>query len=225
MAARGWQTAGARKPQELDREGDFNMNDAFERRALLLHLGRTLQLLARLLETRAEAATVGELIALNPLLEDEPVLEHVLPSMSVDDFVAQALQAFCTWPQRLLDETLDRDAIAAPVRDRLFDLNPSGWHAYAAELRTKVAWFGADHADQADQAHKRRTRHRRPGRPIAPAPAPIDAAASAASAPADRALDIERDEGTAQRISESVEGLAPPELAQRRNEQSLPEFE
>ncbi len=52
------------------------MNDAFERRALL-HLGRRLQLLARVLEARSTAATVGQLVELNPILEDETLLEHV----------------------------------------------------------------------------------------------------------------------------------------------------
>ncbi|NLP64614.1 hypothetical protein [Paraburkholderia sacchari] len=199
------------------------MKDAFERRALLLQLGRTLQLLARILESRTTAATVGEFIALNPLLEDEPLLEHVLPSMSVDDFVAQAAQAFCTWPARLLDETLERDAFAASVREHLFDQNPGGWRAYAAGLRGELAWFGQRPSGQ------RRVPHRRPSR--ASEPAPTEAAASGAAASPAAVRDIEReerdegDEGTAQRISESVEGLAPPESAQRGNEQSLPEFE
>jgi hypothetical protein len=193
------------------------MKDTFERRALLLHLGRTLQLLARILETRSTAATVGELIALNPLLEDEPLLEHVRPSLPVDDFIAQALQAFCSWPQRLLDEKLDHDTFATLVRDHLFDLNLSGSHAYAADLRAEVAWFGLD------KAGLRRTRHRRHSRTVGPTK--IDTAVSVAVTPPAAAQDVERDESTADRISESVEGLAPPNSAERGNEQSLPEFE
>lgn len=193
------------------------MKDAFERRALLLHLGRTLQLLARILETRSTAATVGELVALNPLLEDEPLLEHVLPSLSIEDFIAQTLQAFCAWPQRLLDEKLDHDTFATSVRDHLFDLNLRGWHAYATGLRAEVAWFGLK------QAGRVRTHHRRHSRSIVPAQ--IEATVSGAITSPAPAQDIERDEGTANRISESVEGLAPPNSAERGNERSLPEFE
>jgi hypothetical protein len=194
------------------------MKDAFERRALLLHLGRTLQLLARILETRSTAATVGKLIALNPLLEDEPLLEHVRPSLPVDDFIAQVLQAFCAWPQRLLDEKLDHDTFATSVRDHLFDLNLSGWHAYADEIRAEVAWFGLS-----ETGRRRGARHRRHSRAVAPAE--IDAAVSGAVTLPAPAQDVERDEGTANRISESVEGLAPPDSTERGNEQSLPEFE
>ncbi|WP_343676638.1 hypothetical protein [Paraburkholderia heleia] len=193
------------------------MKDALERRALLLHLGCALQLLTRVFESRTTAATVGELIALNPLLENEHLLEHVLPSLSVDDFVAQALQAFCTWPQRLLDETLDHDALATSVRNHLFELNPGGWHAYAADLRGEVAWFGRK------QTARRRSQHREPGR--ASAPGQADATVSAAAIPPVTAQDIERDEGMVERISESIEGLAPPNTTERGNEQSLPEFE
>jgi hypothetical protein len=209
---------GTRKLAGRDGDRDFDMKDAFERRALLLHLGRTLQLLARILETRSTAATVGELIALNPLLEDEPLLEHVRPSLPVGDFIAQALQAFRCWPERLLDEKLDHDTFATSVRDHLFDLNLSGWHAYAADLRAEVAWFGS-----AETGRRRSARHRRHSRAIAPAE--IAAAVSGAVTPSAPSQDVERDEGTAERISQSIEGLAPPGTTERGNEQSLPEFE
>jgi hypothetical protein len=193
------------------------MKDAFERRALLLQLGRTLQLLARILEMRSTAATVGELIALNPILEDEPLLEHVRPSLPIDDFIARALQAFSSWPQRLLDSELDHDAIATSVRDLLFDLNLSGWHAYAADLRAQVAWFGLDTAG--------RRRARRRGTGGASSPTQIEAAVSFAAATAEPAQDIERDEGAADRASESVESVVLPSSTERGNEQYLPDFE
>ncbi|MCP3710076.1 hypothetical protein M3I54_24390 [Paraburkholderia sp. CNPSo 3274] len=162
-------------------------HQSFERRALLLHLGRTLQLLARILEARHTAETVGELIALHPILEDEVLLGHVLPSMSVEEFIVRTQRTFCGWPQALLDEKLDHDAFDASVRDRLFALNLRGWHAYAASLRSEVAWFGLETA----RANRPRTHHRSNDRVIAPAPIRADVAgASAAAAPA---RDIERD--------------------------------
>jgi hypothetical protein len=192
------------------------MSDAFERRALLLHLGRTLQLLARILETRPMAATVGELIALNPILEDDVLLAHVSPSLSVEAFIARALQAVCCWPQELLAEDLDHDAFTLPIRDGLFDQNSRGWHAYAAGLRSEVAWFGQE------RAGGRRVRHRRHNRAVAPTRTSDVSGTGTAAAPA---RDIERDKDDMERISESVESLAPPNNAGRANEQSLPEFE
>ncbi|MEM5371427.1 hypothetical protein V4C53_36115 [Paraburkholderia azotifigens] len=63
-------------------------------------------------------------------------------NMTVRTFLAATLQAFCPWPQRFLDDPLDRIALATSVRDHLFASNPGGWEAYAAALRTQVPWFG-----------------------------------------------------------------------------------
>ncbi|WP_043285454.1 hypothetical protein [Paraburkholderia oxyphila] len=193
------------------------MKDAFERRALLLHLGRALQLVARILETRPTAQTVGQLVALHPILEGEPLLAHVRPSLRVEDFVAQALQAFCAWPRWLLDDELDRAGFAASVRERLFEQNASGWRAYAASLRAEVAWFGLE------QPGKQRARPRKHSRATGPAQGDADAPRAALAAVPAR--DIERDEDATERISESVEGFAPANGARRANEQYLPEFE
>lgn len=193
------------------------MKDAFERRALLLHLGRTLQLLARILETRSTAETVGELIELNPILEDEILLEHVSRALSVDDFIAHALRAFCSWPEALLDEKLDHDTFAVSVRDGLFDLNLRGWHAYATGLRAEVAWFGLR------QPARPRVSRRRPSRAIAPPRTGVDV--SGAGADAAPARDIERDKDEMDQTPESVEGLSPVRGTGRTNEQYLPEPE
>jgi len=182
------------------------MNDAFERRALLLHLGRTLQLLARMLETRPMAATVGELIALNPILEDDVLLGHVSPSLSVEGFIARALQAMCCWPRELLAEDLDHDAFTLPIRDRLFDQNSRGWRAYATGLRSEVVWYGVE------QAGGRRVSHRRQNRAVAPTRTSDVSGTGTAAAPA---RDIERDKDDMERISESVEGITPRNSAGR----------
>jgi hypothetical protein len=118
------------------------MNDAYERRALLLHLGSMLQTLSRLLEWESSDENVGELIAKQPMLADVPLLEYAPEHWSMRDFTAAALHAFCLWPQQLLDEPLDRIALAISVRDHLFASNPDGWAAYAATLRAQVSWFG-----------------------------------------------------------------------------------
>jgi hypothetical protein len=62
--------------------------------------------------------------------------------MTVREFSANLLHAFCLWPQLLLDEPLDRDALALSVHRHLFDDNPRGWQAYLRALRQDVPWFG-----------------------------------------------------------------------------------
>ena len=199
------------------------MEDAFERRALLLHLGRTLQLLARILQTRPTVETVGDLISLNPILENEVLLGHVSRSMSLQEFIARAQQAFCGWPQALLEEKLDHDAFAASVRERLFAQNPRGWHAYATALRSEVAWFGREPAPAPATASRPRGRHRRNDRAIARAP--ISADVAGADAAAALARDIEQDKDDEGRTLESVEALSSPYGSGRSDEQSLPDFE
>lgn len=118
------------------------MNDAFERRALLLHLGAALQTLSHILEYERGDETIGELIATQQLLADVPFVEYVFERMTVREFGANVLHAFCLWPQLLLDDPLDRDALALSVRHHLFDGNPRGWEAYLRTLREDVPWFG-----------------------------------------------------------------------------------
>ena len=120
------------------------MNDAYERRFLLLHLGSVLQTVSRLLEHERDDETISELIETCQILADIASLEHVFGGMTVREFANGALHAFCLWPQLLLDEELDRDALAGPVREHLFAGNPQGWAGYAASLRTQVPWFGED---------------------------------------------------------------------------------
>lgn len=118
------------------------MNDASERRALLLHLGAALETLSHILEYERNDETIGELIATQQLLADVPLVEYVFERMTVREFSANLLHAFCLWPQLLLDEPLDRAALALPVRRHLFDGNPRGWEAYLCALRQEVPWFG-----------------------------------------------------------------------------------
>ena len=196
------------------------MKDAFERRALLLQLGRTLQLLARILEVRPDApgaTTIGELIELNPILENEVLLEHVSASLSVEDFIARTLRGFCGWPEALLDEKLDHDVLALSVREALFGQNQRGWHGYTTGLRADVSWFGLDPTGR--QGARRRKGAQATARPQRH----TDASGPGANAAPSR--DIERDKDDTDRTSEGVEELSPPHGAGRTNEQYLPEFE
>ncbi len=118
------------------------MNDAYERRALLQCLGAALQTLSLIFETERDDQTVGELLARQPMLADVPLLEYVSAQLTLRELAAAALHAFCLWPQQLLDEPLDRVAIAASVRDHLFASNPDGWDAYTETIRPHVPWFG-----------------------------------------------------------------------------------
>ncbi|WP_233859610.1 hypothetical protein [Paraburkholderia sp. HD33-4] len=173
------------------------MEDALERRALLLHLGRVMQLIVRLDEMAPGAPTIGELVARNPILDGEPLLAQLRPDMPVDAFRAQALHAFCLWPQWLLDDPLDRDALAASVRASLFDDNPRGWRAYVIGLRRDVAWFDA------------RAAGRRASRRVGPVASSVpDDEQPALDAAADRGItsDVERGFGAAGDRIESVEG-------------------
>jgi hypothetical protein len=118
------------------------MDEKYERRALLLHLGGVLQTTSLLMEHERLDETLGELLAAQPLLADVPLLEHAYERMTVREFSAAALRAFCLWPQLLLETSLDRAALATPVREHLFAGNPHGWKAYAASLQSEVGWFG-----------------------------------------------------------------------------------
>lgn len=173
------------------------MEDTLERRALLLHLGRVLQLIVRLGETTSAPATIGEFIACNPILEDNPLLARLPATLLVDEFRTRALRAFCLWPQWLLEDPLDRNALAESVHDHLFSDTPRGWRAYASALHAEVAWFGVSPSGR-----------RRPSRHVEAAPpllAPDDFGL------ADRGVtqDVERGLSTAGPYPESVEGLKP----------------
>jgi len=121
------------------------MKDAYERRALLLHLGSVLRgtshIAVRQRDMRDDIP-VRNLYAVAELAKTLPWLAHVLPQMNAHEFVAQALKAFRSWPEDLLELSLDRAKLAAPVREHLFAENQPGWQAYIAILQSEVSWFG-----------------------------------------------------------------------------------
>lgn len=123
-------------------QGVENVKDAYERRALLLHLGDVLETVNRLMTCNADRQTVHEVVAANDSLEGLPLLLQISPSMTTRDFVEHACAAFDSWPKALLELELDREYLARTVREALFAGNAQGWQAYVATLREAVAWFG-----------------------------------------------------------------------------------
>jgi len=119
------------------------MNDAYERRALLLELGSVLKMLANVKEHEQAAQTVGELIRKYKTLSNAPLLCHVAQTMTPRELEHRALRAFCRWPELLLEAKLDRSALASPVKEWLFDDYAFGWESYAATLAPEVPWFEA----------------------------------------------------------------------------------
>jgi hypothetical protein len=119
------------------------MNDAYERRALLLQLGNVLEMLEYIKEHVHGDRTVGDLVGEFEDLADVPLLNNVAQTMTVNELEYRTLRAFCRWPQLLLETPLDQYALASPVRELLFDDNPFGWESYADWLAADVPWFGS----------------------------------------------------------------------------------
>ncbi|APR38117.1 hypothetical protein [Paraburkholderia sp. SOS3] len=120
------------------------MKDAFERRALLLHLGAVLDAMDKVLSHSADHATITlrEFLSAHSTLAKLPLLQHVAGEMTAHEFVRLVSTAFAVWPAELLETALNRERLAAVVRDTLFAANDDGWRAYAASLKDEVSWFG-----------------------------------------------------------------------------------
>jgi hypothetical protein len=118
------------------------MDDRFDRRELLLHLGDVLGALSEFARTSHTNA-----LAVSRLKEEKSgqqlaFLGGLSPDMTVTEFTQRVASAFSLWPQQLLETELDRNALAAAVRDNLFDGNAAGWDAYLDYIQKKVTWFG-----------------------------------------------------------------------------------
>jgi hypothetical protein len=191
---------------------EATMEDAYERRALLVHLGEVLQTLCRIVQYESGDATVGDLLADYEILSDVPLVEHVSDLMPIREFETAVMRAFCLWPQQLLETPLDHEALASPVRRNLFADNPHGWDAYAATLRSSVPWFGkseasasarpgaADAADHADVEA-----------PVAESPDIVDVDDDWHDTQHAAHTDIERNGARRVEHNESIEGLASGE--------------
>ena len=120
------------------------MDDRFDRRELLLHLGDVLNAMRHAAAATRPYAPIAELAAGEPSLQALAFLRHMSPRIRVKDFLERAMEAYANWPTMLLETELDRDALAAAVRHALFEHDPQGWDDYASFIRQKIGWFGAN---------------------------------------------------------------------------------
>jgi hypothetical protein len=125
-----------------DRE--IAVDDRFDRRELLLHLGDVLEAISCVAKAGKPAAPVTELANTEESLQEFIFLKALAPTLTAAEFGAQAASAFFLWPKELLEEKLNRLALASTVQHDLFEGNPDGWKAYVAQLQKKVKWFGTD---------------------------------------------------------------------------------
>jgi hypothetical protein len=117
------------------------MKDAYERRALLLHLGDVLEALSCLSRSGQRYATLGDAIAREDSLSGFTWLGYLDAGMSPQQVTERATAAFFLWPKTLLDEELNRSLLASTVQHDLFGGNAQGWERYIQERRKDVAWF------------------------------------------------------------------------------------
>jgi hypothetical protein len=120
------------------------MQDPYERRALLLHLGDVLEAVFCLSKCAAGYASIAEALRREESLAGLRILALVDPKMRPDDFIQRASGAFFVWPKALLEESLNRPMLAHTVQHDLFAGNVKGWEAYVSERKKDVPWFGDD---------------------------------------------------------------------------------
>lgn len=118
------------------------MDDRYDRRELLLHLGGVLEAVHCLAATGDWNMALKDLLATTDALQDFAILKHVDAKMTAGQFVTKATGALFPWPKELLDTELNRKALAYTLRHDLFAGNPDGWTAFSKEMRAKVSWFG-----------------------------------------------------------------------------------
>jgi hypothetical protein len=123
------------------------MDDRFDRRELLLHLGDMLEALSCLSKTGRPDALVAQLAKEQDPLQDFGYLRAHAPKMKVAEFSARVASAFFLWPKELLETKLNRNALASTVQHDLFDGNPDGWKEYVVHIQKKVKWFGTGLSD------------------------------------------------------------------------------
>ena len=96
------------------------MKDAYERRALLLHLGDVLEALSCLSRGGQRYATLGDAIAREDSLATFTWLGYLDAAMTPQQVNERATAAFFLWPKTLLDEDLNRSLLASTVQHDLF---------------------------------------------------------------------------------------------------------
>ena len=118
------------------------MKDAFERRALLLHLGDALHAIDVALAADARRPTLQHLLNAHAELAAHAWLAAIAPDTKATDFAKRASAAFAGWPAQLLEEQVDYTRLALAVRDNLFADDPVAWRTYVDAMKHDVEWFG-----------------------------------------------------------------------------------
>lgn len=118
------------------------IDDGFDRRELLLHLGDILEALNCLVRKNTANVSVAQLVREEDSLQDFEFLRALEPKMTVTEFGAGVASAFFLWPKELLEVELNRNALASTVQHDLFAGNPAGWKVYVSHVQKKVSWFG-----------------------------------------------------------------------------------
>ncbi|MEX3935820.1 hypothetical protein AB4Y32_29185 [Paraburkholderia phymatum] len=118
------------------------MDDRFDRRELLLHLGDMLEASTCLARTGRPDAPVTRLARSQESLQEFEFLRALDPRMTVAEIGARVASAFFLWPKELLETELNRNALASTIQHDLFDGNSGGWKVHVAHMQTKVGWFG-----------------------------------------------------------------------------------
>lgn len=138
--------------------GHSAMDDRFDRRELLLHLGDVLAALNCLNDANEPGASVSPLVQKHASLQDFAFLKALAPTMTVAEFSTRVARSFFSWPSELLEAELNRDALATTVQQNLFDGNPDGWNAYIGYVQKKVKWFGTGLSNRRKDALAERSR-------------------------------------------------------------------
>jgi hypothetical protein len=123
------------------------VDDRFDRRELLMHLGDVLQAMSCVANTGRPEASVAQLAKDEESLQKFAFLRGLAPTMSAAEFGSRAASAYSPWPKELLEQELNHDALAASVKHDLFQGNPGGWKAFATHIQKKVKWFGTGLSD------------------------------------------------------------------------------
>lgn len=119
------------------------VDDRFDRRELLLHLGDVLEAMRNVGATQS-FSPVALFASREPSLQALPFLQQMSPRLRARDFLERAARAYASWPRALLETELDRIELAITVQRELFADDPQGWASYAAWVRQKVSWFGLE---------------------------------------------------------------------------------
>jgi hypothetical protein len=88
-------------------KGDTAMDDRFDRRELLLHLGDMLEALSCLTKAGRPDAPVAQLAKEHESLQEFEFLRALAPKMTVAEFGTRIASAFFLWPKKLLAFQVD----------------------------------------------------------------------------------------------------------------------